>query len=323
VRDHWVELLVFVAILLIPIVLIFFFPALIASVPALVTLCVSLIVSTTLSVLTLIRAYRGGKITRSIADDAEHRMMEIAQSVSTRTLVQFPDHISEITNMISRASQRILILTEGVDYGSFRDFKLHEELLKAIMRKGQHVKQAKFLIWEAPASVSRANKFRSQNQRIAHREEFLECVDAFRKELEDIQAISSSTLIRKLTIAIADGNSDWRRAGTAGRILESLQRWFHDYQCNRLIDSGVDVLFRSHVAEEAATSVVDEIPPPPEYFFWIVDHEAIFILPYLEEDAQAFYTREPALVRSFEGIFVKREAHALRLTDHLPVTEPA
>lgn len=284
--------------------------------PSSILAILPLTVSVTFYFLSVVRSYSSSRTTTAIAKNAEARMQAIGESLSTRTLDEFPKHIPEIIKVITAAKRDIVILAEGVDYGSFRDFEAHEKLVAEILLKKQAGVNTKYLIWEPPASMSRANKFRSAEKRVRDKAEFLICVRAFLSQVRKIPEISSSEEYYRLENAVDQIDVNWAD-GREMRDLEALQIKFHNRQLNRLRAAQVDIWVGPRAGGEASTSndnsLLDAIPPPPEFYFWVADGDAVFLLPYLGEDAQAFFTRDPALIRNFKKVFGERLRYSKKL----------
>jgi hypothetical protein len=67
----------------------------------------------------------------------------------------FPNHIGDIVALVLRAAQSIVIHVDAVDYGSFRNFELHCELVKALFDQARSGKRVEFLFLTSSGSERR------------------------------------------------------------------------------------------------------------------------------------------------------------------------
>lgn len=258
-----------------------------------------------------------GSVTFLIAEyhfaSAHNRLVSIAESVTSRCIQDFPDHIDRIAELVSQAKRQVIILADCVDYGSFRDFDRHEKLLSAICEKRQAIDDIDFLIWDNPEPMSRANKYRDADTRAQDVRNFRECVSVFLSKLAQHDVIFAkrcATEIASLSRSANDAESKWTDPKVAPMTsLLALQGSFHNLQLDRLKAADVyPTIFkpkrRARRDEEQISPIDEQEPTPPELFFWIIDNYiAIFILPFQGEDTIAFKTEDQHLIKRLVQIF--------------------
>jgi hypothetical protein len=232
-------------------------------------------------------------------------VQQIIDETSTQYLDQFPKHLDHLKRMIEKAESNLLIMVDCVDYGSFSDPQLHDEIVYAIKRRRHEaIKMNKTfnvtMIITDPQPISKSSKF-------------------FGRRFEDLQ---SDEEFKKIFERYLKSNRDI--------LLDSLKN-DHAFRCmlqerqykvaKELIAAGVDIQIsggkkieeiRSYALEYNAEMVKRNIS---DLFFWIADkRDAIFLYAYtgtktvinhgmLEAREMAFKTSDPRLLHVFTDIF--------------------
>jgi hypothetical protein len=267
---------------------------------------------------------RFGSIAKKIessARKAEKRLVRMGEALTNRSIDDFPAHIDRITQLISQARSEVMILGDCVDYGSFRKYESHANLVKAICEKRREIEGIRFLVWNTPRSLSRANKFSDDKFRAEHgKEEFVKCINNFLSKLERYEpdlARRSATAFEKVRNFANDKSIDWGdRDGTPYQWLRKVQIEFHNkVQLVKLRNAKVKpIIFEPNetvpLDQKQSFTNEEQDPPPPEYLFWIVDDVAIMIIPFPGEDATALETGDQNLIKRLRKIFEWRYKYA-------------
>lgn len=252
------------------------------------------------------------------------KIEEVANQASTRSVGPFPMHIQAIIDLVDHAKHEIVILADCVDYGSFRNFARHSELVAAICLAAKEGRKVKYLVWGDVQPMSRANKYRDADERKndAHIKQGAKNFhDDVRKLLCDLRAGGHEEKLQpqfqKVNEFLDDPKTDWGTPKGPIAVLQVLQRKYHDLQLKKLADAGVTLQgFLSNTDRNVSTDAVVGTPeevPAQELFFWIVDErEAMFVVPNYGEDGLAFFTKDRHLVETFMRTFERRWQYAIR-----------
>ncbi len=240
--------------------------------------------------------------------DAIRRFRMLQKSLTTRFIGTFPDHLDNIISLVAGAHKEIHILADCLDYGSFRDLDSAKKLEQTICASQQQSKlqgHVKYLLWGKAQTMSRASKFRNQDQRLTV--EFSDAVAQYISKLKRVEpkfAKVFSAYIADVEKTLASKElSAWKDH----KYLSALQLAFHELQRMRFLRAGINptVFVQPDTMDEAS-----DAPREPEVFFWIADKKnAVFLLPTAGEDALAFETRDRDLIMALETIFQSRLAY--------------
>jgi len=241
-----------------------------------------------------------------VAFFGRQQMRLIARSLSTRFVDSFPSYLDEIVSLIGRAKRSVVILADGVDHGSFRDFTQHQELIDAIRKARADGLDVRYFVWGDVQPMSRANKYRDAESREAEKMKFRKFVADLVKNLRPFRTNFPDAFDRVENL-VADVNTDWSAPEGAIKTLQTLQGRFHDLQRDKLLESKVNI--RGFVSGRSGTisaGTADE-EPSQELFFWAIDgKEAVFVAPTYGEDGLGFLTKDVVLISSFQRMFERR-----------------
>jgi hypothetical protein len=88
---------------------------------------------------------------------------DISNSLPTRYIGEFPDHLNEIIKLVERSQTKFCIMTDCVDYGSFSNPELHDKMVKAIeTAKTDRKVDVQILLCDDAQPISRGSQFRSK-----------------------------------------------------------------------------------------------------------------------------------------------------------------
>jgi hypothetical protein len=250
------------------------------------------------------------------------RLNIVVESLSTKFIGSFPGHIEDIVELIDRSKGPISVLADCVDYGSLRNYQLHETLVSSICHAAQNGRDVTYVILDVAQEMSRANKYRDAEQR-RNDPEFpyyvWQFVERIRNNTQFLDYLMKQKSLEDLTrefevvtqLALADGGpaarTDWGPRDGAMAHLKMLQDAFQDYQYHRMEDAKVVLLpyfsGKSHDAE--LTGTLHEAPSQ-ELFFWIVGKQGVFVAPNYGEDALSFHSSDASLLGTLKAMFDRR-----------------
>lgn len=205
------------------------------------------------------------------------RMELIAQSMSTRFIGLFPEHLYDIVEIVKRANKELLLLVDCSDYGSFPRPEAHQNFVRAIEDARRRKVEVKMLI---------------SGESVAHT-----CTSPFRRmEIEEL----SKTDEFKHYFEFWSGERPI--PSTTQELVELLQKKEQNAK-EHLREIGVDIKPPSN-----------ELTDKAGLFFWIEDCvEAVFLFcdPEGKTDADgnaegmglAFRTRDSKLIEVLVGTF--------------------
>jgi len=223
---------------------------------------------------------------------------------------RFPEHLLQITELVSDATDHIYVFGDCVDYGCFGAPKLHDRYMTAILDARTRGVSVTYLVWGPPQAFSAANKFPDCS------DDFREREDAFLGQLPE-KAISRghhvSTFMPKLEALFQNcaRKHDWYPLLSHPRPLEKLQKRLYERTGKR--DHELDVLLlclHEWVVQEyeqagAAIHVYPVVDARPDLFCWIIDSKAAMFLHPTDDHALAFRAGND-LAKTFARIFQSR-----------------
>jgi|HubBroStandDraft_6_1064221.scaffolds.fasta_scaffold09987_4 hypothetical protein len=233
---------------------------------------------------------------------AKHRERQAqAKSKSDGWLLKrrFPDHIQDIVRLVRSAQQSVAIHADTVDYGSFRNFALHRDLLNAIVQQAMNGRKIEFLIWTDQQPMSWVNRFRKPQARSGPK--FVKCLATFLDALKET-TLEASDEYRGVAECLRKG-ADWVDPYGDIRRLLRLQMKLHQIEFREL--KNANVLIQSSNKEADLSSIgTDKDEPWPGMFYWVVDGvRGIFVLPIYGTDAEAHYIDDQSWCHSVLGNF--------------------
>jgi GNAT superfamily N-acetyltransferase len=244
---------------------------------------------------------------------------KITKSVSTRFIGRFPDDLDAIRSLVDNSVQRIKILVDAVDYGSFFRPLAHERLFRALRAARERGVDVHILVCGSPQPLSHASysadrvlldlkgniEFETTLSiyldGLRGDEPFRSALPGFLADLLKVPAYEGLLRGKNPT---QDGLTDFiDRKKTNGRIdwcknaeFMALLLCRHEWFAQRLRSDGVKI-------------EIDWEAGQLQQFVWLRDGiEAVFLFPSADRDKQklAFLTRDPQLVTTFEHIFTQR-----------------
>lgn len=253
------------------------------------------------------------------AAEQKAEMTEISNSLPTRYIDAFPNHLNDIIELVEKARRKFCIMTDCVDYGSFSDPECHEHLLKIIKNAEDP---------ENKDSVKKTHKIKVQ---------ILLCGEA--------EAISSSSPFYDLWKKSEAGDiASWKKLYESPKFKKCREGYFEFYKnndrCIKIdvgpLNSGLneipahakfkEILMEHHNAVEkylrAKSNGINEVKvyewekgnrESPGLFFWMQDDvEAVFLLSRTGATARglAFRTRDATLIEIFKSTFRAKRAEA-------------
>lgn len=209
---------------------------------------------------------------------------------------EFPGHLRNIIDMIKTATTSLDVMIDCVDFGSFSDPHLHDEMIQAICKasRDDHI-AVNMLITEKPAPISRGSSYYGKGLEELEKEpEFQETRDRY---LAFHQVFQNKPLTDDVDFI---------------KILQD-----HQEICRRnLYDAGVKIYGLDGKPIQKCLAVrtlykrrsKEERPSPhkSDLFFWIVDgKKAIFLLSNTAPSGwkMSFQTKNPDLVNILNRIF--------------------
>lgn len=250
----------------------------------------------------------------------DHRLSILLNSMATRYVGPFPDHLLFLTNLIDDAKETISVFSDGVDYGSFASIEYHARLLDSLLafrdrkktvrltsralRKG-YPAETTMLIWGPYQKLSIANR---QKARVTSSD-----VEAWIRGLENTRgpisgfANSHADALAILKQYANNPDTNWIDGEPSRTALDKALRDFRAWEINLLQETNtadkkvVDI----RNFDEDSTSV--SRATPPSFLFWIIDEEkALLILPRFGTNALAFFTQDGQLVGQLSEMFAER-----------------
>lgn len=223
-------------------------------------------------------------------------------------LANFPQHIRDIANLVRGARESVVIHADAIDYGSFRNFAAHRDLLDAIIDRARAGKTVEILIWHDRQPMSWANRFKSPDTRSSP--EFLvflrEFLAALRKRTD-----LSNTNEYKIVEDCLQRRSDWVSPAGDIRKLMALQIKYHELALAELKTVGVSPR-GSNKYPDLTASDAERDKEAPTQFYWIADGaRGIIVQPTFGIDAPAGATGNQfhlhTLLTNFSSIYNRQD----------------
>jgi len=261
-----------------------------------------------------------------------NKLGRIANSLSTRYVGSFPEHVHKIYRAVQDAQESIVVFSDCVDYGSFSQPREHAKLLRALQcaldpsrftfpvrlwRKllgRRRAVSVNFLIWGKPQLISTANRLNSSTsfaQAAPHAvKAFVKGLSLYQKEfVKEYQ--SQFDVLKHLA---ENDHTDWT-SPAAKQACEDVQQALHMWEVRLLTSKGAIVdgqFFESTLAgDKSDLSTRLANVPKAEYFFWIIDDEkAVVLFTDPGEDALAFFTQDFYLLKLLRHTFKQKYADA-------------
>lgn len=278
--------------------------------------------------------YHGVELTHQ-TDTLRKQLCElgvIEQSMSTQRVGRFPQYLKEIAPLF-RGSNKLMILVDGADHGSFFAPEDHARLHWAMCEFLATGGEVQILVagppaaWTAVAPPSLAEYWDNYIRSVSNDR-------GFQRWLEKAAAGSpEGTERRKLFSGWLKETREEKLSGLSLENLEELLLQAKSIRCEsgqlkedgnasanvscRVLVQARQYLFEKRLAD-AGASIEHDPDHPTSLFLWISsktkepveDAIALFAVPNPQlserETAIAFRTIDPGLIRTFEGIFKKR-----------------
>jgi hypothetical protein len=204
-------------------------------------------------------------------DSQAAKLEETQRLLSTRFIGEFPKFLPQITELISRASERITIFCDFPGYGHYSDYKDWLEYRHAIERQSENI----------PISLT---CFTEKRRLHCHGEQFSEEERTW-EEWKKGEAVRDQ-LKHFLQVHQKDANVDALTQDTFANLLEETDK---------------EMLRGAFIR-----AVVNEIDTYIPLYFWLIDEkegqgEAIFTIPSFSNKhlEYGFYTSVPKLTSAF------------------------
>jgi hypothetical protein len=204
------------------------------------------------------------------AVEQNEEIKDISNSLPTRYIGPFPDHLDDIIELVEKAQNKFCIMTDCVDYGSFSHPEKHNKLIQkivyAINLRGIDVQM---VVSKNPAPISRSSPY-------------------FRKKFEDLCELPEFEACLKRYLCYYP---KFRRPSEDKKFKNILK--CHHRQIDLLLDVAGAIITYGSVANTGL-------------FIWMRDDlEAVFLLSRTGIGTQglAFRTRDAKLIEIFKSTF--------------------
>ena len=237
----------------------------------------------------------------SVDAEVDETIARDNQDSQTHFIGEFPGHLRHVIDMVKEAKSSLTVMIDCVDYGSFSNPDLHEELIRAIHDSLTDEKKpdftVKMLITDKPAPISKASPFYGRSFETLRKEEAFQ--EVFRGYLRHHYEYRNSPPANEAEfINILQKQQEKSR----GRL--------HDAGSGaKIFDLDGNSIKRCEVVG-ASLEQPKKKPSPnsSDLFFWIADgKKAVFL--FLNTGPSAweitFQTEELELVNIFNGIFTQ------------------
>ncbi len=258
----------------------------------------AVIVALVLGLPALMSAIEHANTLKAVARD----LQEVADTVPTRSVGIYPDYLSEIAQLVGRASESIKILCDTPGYGMFSNSRGFLEYLTALRRK-----------IDDPGVTVECRFLDSAEREQLHTAQIAPFSNRWREwqELNRDKCIAFAELTRRLRgtpPTDADTTSPW--AITQDEYVAWLMKVNEILLEHQL--HGADRLDRLTVLDENRN--VDALRQGPSVYVWIRDtQEAVFVMVPLRgagvRDLAGFSTRQPELIRALTQVFARYDGH--------------
>lgn len=228
------------------------------------------------------------KYQRDKLEETTSNLKQISQALPTVYIGKFPKHLAAIKSIVENSYEQLCIMVDCVDYGSFSDPKLHDELLKSIINAKTNKPKLKvqILLCGKMQAITRNSPY-------------------FGKTFVELKKIPAFIDCLKYYV----GLHNIKEPDNGDRFFKMLD----DYQKivgKQLTDVGVEI---KKIDKDKDQSVIKDYPG---IFFWLEDKaNAVFLLSYVGFEAQeiAFRTRDANLTGIFTNTFEKHWENAEKI----------
>jgi hypothetical protein len=261
-----------------------------------------------------------------------NKLGKITNSLSTRYVGSFPEHVRKIFRAVQDAQESIVVLSDCVDYGSISQTRQHARLFQALqcaldpsrytlpMRLWRRLRGRKetvtvnFLIWGKPQLISAANKLNSPEEfKAAAPETIRKFTEGLFRYLPEFVNQHRSEFDVLLQFAEND-HTDWT-SPAARQAYQCILQALHAWEVQLLTSRGAMIegqhFENGRAVEDSNLPARFSNVPKAEYFFWIIDDEkAVVLFNDPGEDALAFFTQDFDLMKLLRHTFRRKYREA-------------
>jgi hypothetical protein len=208
------------------------------------------------------------------------KMALVAGEMSTHYIGTFPKHLDDIIALADRAHEKLCIMADCVDYGSFSAPDIHQKSLEAIIKciRERRVK-VQLVLHGEPVHISSSSPFYDKTfEQLKDDPQFMECLSSYLALHHQATRPTTDEEFRKM-------------------LLDAHERFQY-----LLLDAGAEIHKFKKKPDGQATRALEK----PGVFFWLEDDEAaVFLLALTGNEARglAFRTRDGTLLKMFASTF--------------------